>query len=107
MRYQVLILRRAEQELRDAADWIAEHSPSAAQRWFNGFVDALCTLDREPQRCGLAPESASSRCELRQLIYRPKTRRAYRAIFTIAGDQVRILRIRGAGQDLLTAEELG
>lgn len=107
MTHQVLLLKRAEQDLHAAADWIAEHSPEASQRWFNGFVEALLTLERNPRRCGLSLESESARYELRQLIYRPRAGRAFRAVFTIQGDQVRVLRIRGAGQDLVPPEELG
>ena len=106
MKYQVVVLRRAEQELDAAADWIAEYSPEAADRWFSAFVDALLSLEDDPQRCGLAPENVASSYELRQLIYRPRQGRTFRAIFTIKGNQVRVLRIRGAGQDLLAAEDL-
>ena len=107
MKYQVVVLKRAEQDLNAAADWIAEFSPEAASRWFNSFVDALLSLEKNPQRCGLAPENASSSYELRQMIYRPRKGRTFRAVFVIAEQQVRILRIRGAGQDLLADEDLG
>jgi plasmid stabilization system protein ParE len=106
MTYELVVLRRAEQELNAAADWIAEYSPGAAARWFNSFVHALLSLEKNPQRCGLAPENVASSYELRQLIYRPRQGRSFRAIFTIQGNQVRVLRIRGAGQDLLSDEEI-
>lgn len=43
--------------------------------------------------------------EVRQLIYRAKSGSASRAIFTIAGDEVRILRIMRPGQSNLTSED--
>ena len=106
MPYQVIVLKRAETELQAAADWIAERSPQSAERWFNGFVRSLLSLQENPQRCALAPESESSLYELRQLIYRPGKGRAYRAVFLIADQQVRVLRIRGAGEDLMEPDEL-
>ena len=106
MTYQVVILRCAEQDLAAAADWIAETSPAAAARWFRSYVDALLSLNKNPQRCGLAPENEASSYELRQFIYRPRQGRPFRAIFTITGSQVRVLRIRGAGQDLLSDEDI-
>lgn len=107
MPHHVLVLKRAEQDLQAAADWIAEQSPQAAERWFNAFVAALVSLENNPQRCGLAPENENSSYELRQLIFRPQHGRAYRAVFTIIGDQVRVLRIRGASQDLLSDQNIG
>ena len=44
MTYEVVVLRRAEQDLHAAADWIAEDSPEAAARWFRAFVAALLSL---------------------------------------------------------------
>ena len=55
MTYQVVLLRRAEQDLHAAADWIAEYSPESAARWFSSFVNALLSLEKNPQRCGFAP----------------------------------------------------
>lgn len=106
MAFQVLVLRRAEEDMRAAADWIAQHSAQSADRWFNGLVDALSSLADNPERCGFAPENESSNYQLWQLIYRPRTGRTFRAIFVVVGNQVRVLRIRGAGQDLLAPDEL-
>ena len=106
MPHRVIVLKRAERGLDVAVEWIAEHSPEAAARWFNAFVDALLSLENNPERCALAPENQASSYELRQLIYRPRHGRPYRAIFTVKGSQVRVLRIRGAGQDLLSDENI-
>jgi plasmid stabilization system protein ParE len=106
MPYDVLLLKRAETELLQATDWIAQQSPESAERWFRNFLAALLPLEHNPERCGWAPENGRSRLDLRQLIFRPPSGRSFRAIFTIVGDQVRVLRIRGAGQDLVAGESL-
>lgn len=106
MPYQVTLLKRAEQDLHAAADWIAEHSPAAANRWFNGFVKTLLTLEHNPERCPLAPENQQVRYEVRQIFCGRSGGRIYRAVFVITENEVRVLRIRGAGQDVLRAKDL-
>lgn len=106
MNYEVVILGRAEQELTEAADRIAEQNPEAASRWFHGFVQALLTLEKNPARCGLAPEGDLFPYEVRQFFYRTKSKVPTRALFTIAGREVRILMIRRPGQDLVAKGDL-
>jgi hypothetical protein len=92
--------------LNSATDWIAQHAPETAQRWFEGFVAAHETLRRDAAIYGLAPESDRNSIEIRQFIYRTKSRRMNRALYAIRGSTVFILAIRRPGQDLLTAHEL-
>ena len=54
---------------------------------------------------GLAPESDQVDEEIRQYIYRTKSRRANRALYTVRGDTVYILCIRRPGQRLLSDRE--
>ncbi len=98
MDYEVILSRQAERELNEAADWIAAQSASSAiaEKWFNGFVDTLMSLERMPQRCGLARENRRFPCELRQILYGRK--RTYRALFTIRENRVVILCIRHSAQ---------
>lgn len=98
MTYKVVLLSRAEQDLREATEYIAERAPATAARWFNEFVTALEKLSKNPERCGLAPESGLFSCRVRQFFYRSKSKYPTRALFTIVGDEVRILMIRRPGQ---------
>lgn len=93
MKYEVIILKRAQQELHDAADRIAKDAPETAERWFNGFIEALRTLEVNPERCSPAPEDSSFTYEVRQFFYRTASKYPTRALFTIVGREVRILRI--------------
>ena len=106
MTYELVYSERAKRDLIRAAEYISRDAPEAAQRWFEGFVAALETLRTNATVFGLAPESKHASAEVRQLIYRTKSRRANRALYTIAGSAVYILAIRRPGQDLLTEEEL-
>lgn len=106
MTYDLVYTQRAKRDLHSAVVEIARDAPDTAERWFNGFVGALGRLHREAAAYSLAPESDRCSVEVRQFIYRTKSRRANRALYAIRGSTVFILAIRRPGQDLLTAEEL-
>jgi len=106
MAYKVLLLSRAERELRGATAYIAQRVPETAERWFNGFITALESLAENPERCGLAPESSLFPYQVRQFFYRTKSRYPTRALFTIVGQEVRILMIRRPGQAPLREKDL-
>jgi plasmid stabilization system protein ParE len=101
MSYQVTLLPAARRELATIYDWLAKRSPQGARTWFNRFTEALLTLEENPLSCGLAPESELTDEEVRQLIFKTKRGRRYRAIFTVSQDTVHLLHIRGPGQDLV------
>jgi plasmid stabilization system protein ParE len=62
-------------------------------------------LADNPRRFSLAPENGKVRREIRQLLF-GKRPNVYRAVFTIDGDSVRVLRIRRASRHALTKREL-
>lgn len=106
MDYEIVLSRQAERELNEAADWIAEQSANTAiaDKWFNGFIDTLMSLNRMPQRCGFAREFRRFPCELRQVIY--GRNRTYRALFTIQKSRVVILTIRHSAQADVTPDDI-
>ena len=104
-KYRLIIQPPAFDDLDAAYEWIHARAPRAAARWFNGFVDALRSLTESPERCGLAPENDAVRPEIRQLLYGRRSG-VYRALFTITGQDVRVLHIRHAARETLSAEDL-
>lgn len=106
MIYELIYTDRAKRDLLAATNAIAENAPEAAERWFAGFIAALASLRERATVFSLAPESQNCSIEVRQFIYRTKSRRANRALYTIRGSTVVILAIRRPGQDLLTDDEL-
>jgi plasmid stabilization system protein ParE len=106
MTYDLVYTNRAKRDLNVAADWIAQRAPETAERWFQGFVAALETLRRDAAIYSLAPESDYCSIEVRQFVFRTKSRRVNRALYTIRGSTAVILAIRRPGQDLLTAGEV-
>ena len=49
MSFRVEVSDRATRELRESAEWIAKDNPQAAERWFQGFVEAIETLGKNPR----------------------------------------------------------
>ena len=103
--YRLIIQPPALDDLDEAYQWIKERSPEAADRWFNGFVDAISSLSIAPERCGLAAENDAVEPEIRQLLYGRRSG-VYRAIFTIMGEEVRILHIRHAARQPMDLADL-
>lgn len=80
--------------------WISERSEKAGLRWYEGLLKAFRSLEQNPLRCPLAPESAFFEQEIRQLIYG-----RYRILFTVEGGTVLVLRVRHGVREYLKPEE--
>lgn len=105
MKCRVVIQQPAENDLEECYLWAAQYAPETAARGLNRFHAELERLADNPQQWPLAPENGKVKREIRQLLFgrRPNI---YRAIFTIDGDTVRVLRIRRASRRFLTKREL-
>jgi plasmid stabilization system protein ParE len=106
MSHRVVVLARARLDVFVIYDWIAERSPEGAQRWLDQFEKAAESLGINPFIAPVAPESGISDLEIRHILFRTRSGRTYRAIFTVVGDEVRILRVRGPGQPPLRPGDL-
>lgn len=106
MSYRVNILARARADFDAIIAWIAERSPEGAERLTARFEDALAKLEENPFVAPIAAESKVLGEEVRQIMFRTRAGRTFRAMFVVVGTEVRILRVRGAGQPPLSAKEL-
>ena len=97
MKYAIIVMPAAVAELDAAYMWLAQETRQHAPTWYNGMLDALNSLEDMPERCPLAPESRDAPDEIRQMLYGDK-HHAYRILFVILGQQVRILHIRHAAR---------
>lgn len=84
--------------LADAENYIQflrenRNEPGYAERWWNGFVDAVLSLEAMPLRCPKIPERRHFKEELRHLIYR-----RHRIIFSVSGQKVTVVRIYHGAQ---------
>jgi plasmid stabilization system protein ParE len=87
-------------ELFATRDWIAERAPAGAEKWFQGLLARIETLNRFPRRCPIAPEARKFGDEVRVLTYGKKTANVHRILFVIEGDLIRILSIRHASRGI-------
>jgi plasmid stabilization system protein ParE len=107
MTWPVVITPEAQQNLREAAGWWARHRSAAqAQRWYDGFVEALDSLAEQPLRCPLARENESFPYELRELPYGVGSRPTHRALFAVRPDAVVVLSIRHVAQKDVAPDDL-
>lgn len=106
MSHRVHILARARRDFEDYMAWIAERSPQGAERWAAAFEAALTRLEQNPLLCPVASESKDIGEEVRNILFRTRAGRVYRAIFVVDGEEVRILRIRGSGTPPVTRDDI-
>jgi plasmid stabilization system protein ParE len=106
MTLQVRVSQRAQADVETILTWLYGRSPQGAARWFDKYLDTLQNLPDQADGCPQAPEAATLGRDLRQLLFKTRRGHTYRSLFVIEGDFVQLLAVRGAGQDLLTAEEL-
>ena len=104
--YSVVVSATAKANMRDGYRWAARHAPDTAARWLERFYQGLQTLSKNPERCGVAPESTLVGQEIRQLLF-GRRRRVWRALFAIDGSEVRVLHVRRGTRDTASPEELG
>ncbi|MDY7005414.1 MAG: type II toxin-antitoxin system RelE/ParE family toxin [Cyanobacteriota bacterium] len=101
MEYQIEITDVALAETEEAYLWIVEQvSPESAEKWFDGLINAIESLNKSPKRCSLAPENDFFPEEIRQLLY-GKGRNTYRILLTISEPIVYILHVRHASRQFL------
>jgi hypothetical protein len=98
MKYRVLLTDECRQNVRINIDWYSERSASAAEGWYSGFQNLLSSLDENPQRYPLAPESRRFPIELRHVNYGSGRRTTHRVIFAIRADAVVVYAVRHASQ---------
>jgi plasmid stabilization system protein ParE len=106
MKYRVITLRQAENDARAISAWIAQRSAAGAARWLDAYEAALKRLTHNPEGCSVADEDHEVPDRtLRQFLFKTRRGRTFRGIFTVEGDEVRVLRIRGADQAPLTPDD--
>ena len=94
MTYRVIITPEAENDLRTAYRYVRSQAPAAARDWLRRARHAAKSLARRPERCPLAPESASFDEPIRELFFGSGNRGTYRFLFVVLDESVYILHVR-------------
>jgi plasmid stabilization system protein ParE len=87
-----------EVALGDAENYVrfmqeGRQEPLAAERWWNGLIDAIRSLETMPGRYPVIPEQKHFARELRHLVYA-----SHRIIFSVSGKRVTVVRIYHGAQ---------
>jgi len=106
MSYKLVIVEPAETDADGIYGYILTRSAQGAASWYQAFVSCTRRIVQRPLSCSLALENAEFERELRQALFKTRYGRVYRCVFTIVGDEVRILRLRGPGQASLKASDI-
>jgi plasmid stabilization system protein ParE len=96
MTYRVIVTPSAESDLRTIYRYIRSRAPRAARDWIRRARQAVKTLAHHPERCPVAPESASFAQPIRELFVGSGNRGTYRFLFVVFDEErsVYILHVR-------------
>jgi plasmid stabilization system protein ParE len=95
MKYEVRITSRAQREAQANHDWWAENrSAEQAARWYNDFLNAALSLERNPEGHAVAAENDRFPYEIRQLNFGIGRKPTHGLVYAIRPKEVVILRVR-------------
>ncbi len=106
MKFHVKALRKAEADVRSIAEYLYKRSPQGAAAWLDAYRQARTRLASDADRCGRAEEDEHLDIDVKQVLFKTRRGRIYRILFTIVGNEVRILRVRGPGQAPLVGKDV-
>lgn len=106
MRFRVEISRESEQNATAIFEWIEGRSSDGARRWWEAFTTVLESLTKHPESFALAPEADAFDEAIRDAIFKTRHGRLYRLLFVIRGSTVHVVTVRGAGQDLVSPDDI-
>lgn len=103
MKYHVVILSRASQDIERNANWWAQnHSAEQAAEWRDAIYHQLRSLDTLPESYAFSSENGRFPYALREKLVGLGSHRTYRAIFTIKDSTVYVLTVRSGSQNFVT-----
>ena len=105
-KFNAQLLWRAERDVDHILTWLNERSPHGAASWLRTWDRTFAMLESSADEYGLAPENEDHELEIRQIMFRTRKGRDYRALYTIRGNDVYVMHIRAPGQDLVPPDEL-
>ena len=104
MEYRVVITGSADRDFREHFAWTQERSIQGAENWRSRIIAGIRSLKSNPESNALARESSAFPEPFRCLPI-GKRRSAFRVLYHVSDDEVRILAIRRPAYDLMGADE--
>lgn len=107
MTFIVHELPKAKWDKRRIFTWLFERSPQGAAAWLDAYDAMVSRLATSADSYPAAYENGDVALEVKQVLFKTKRGRIYRAVFHISGEEVFILRVRGPGQAPISTDDLG
>lgn len=104
--HRVVVTRRAERDADGIYDWLARRSREGARKWYAAFRKMLRTLAKDPVRHAQAPEAGTLGLDIQQALFSTRYGHTYRALYTRVGHVVHVIAVRGAGEELVTLDDV-
>ncbi len=105
MNSEVVFLKEAQADIDAVYTYILNQSPQGAAHWLDALEAAIDALGQNPKRYARAPENELVSATIQNLSFKTRRGRPYRLVYTIVGEQVRVFRLLGPGQDLLRLKD--
>ena len=86
--------------------WLFERSPQGAAAWLDAYDRMIERLMTSADSFPAAYENRDLELDVKQVLFKTKRGRIYRAVFHIDAPDVFILRIRGPGQAPVVTDDL-
>ncbi len=96
MTYRVIVTPAAESDLRTAYRYIRSQAPRAARDWIRRARRTAKSLAHHPERCPMAPESASFHQPIRELLFGSGNRGTCRFLFVVFDEKKSVYILPGA-----------
>jgi plasmid stabilization system protein ParE len=92
MKYKVKFNHGAIRDIEASFEWgLNNWGEGQALKWLRGSHTVIhARLSKFPLSCAVAPESAASDFEIRQLVYD-----RYRILYTVRKNEIRVIHLRG------------
>lgn len=108
MNFRIKVLRPADRDVDEIVMWLCRKRAGmpVVARWVQAYEAALDRLKAFADQQPFAPEDELVDFDVRQVHFKTRRGRSYRILFTIVADEVRVMRVRGPGQDFVPAEKM-
>jgi plasmid stabilization system protein ParE len=107
MTFSVHELPRAKADKRAIIVWLHERSPKGARAWLNAYDAALVGLKTNAATFSVAFENDDCPdLEVKQAFFKTRAGRVYRLLYSVDGNEVYVLRVRGPGQAAVDPEDI-
>jgi plasmid stabilization system protein ParE len=105
VKFRVFQTDAATADIRTILNWLGTRSPAGADAWYRRWLAVLETLRQSADTFGVAPESGDHPEPLRQVVFRTRRGRPYRALYCVRDFDVFVLHVRRPGQAAIPPRE--